>query len=134
MTTENTTPKTKSKESFAATTGRTYEINAAGKRMGIVAAEAAKVLMGKDQVDYTKHIMSDVQVTISNAGSLDIPEKKLAEIYQSYSGYPGGRREETLGHLKDRLGIAVALRRTIGGMLPDNKHKKRLLQQLIINE
>lgn len=137
MTTEtNTTKKTKkalAAESFTAQTGRTYEIDAAGKRMGIVSTEAAKVLMGKDQVDFTKHIMSDVVVTINNADQLDIPEKKLGEIYQSFSGYPGGRKEETLGHLKGRLGIEVALRRTIGGMLPNNKHKKRLLQQLIIN-
>jgi len=128
------TTKTIKKEKFAATTGQTHDIDAAGKRMGIVATEAAKVLMGKDKVDYTKHIMSDVVVTINNANQLDIPEKKLGEIYQSYSGYPGGRKEETLGHLKNRLGIGEALGRTIAGMLPHNKHKKRLLKQLIINE
>lgn len=128
-----TTTKTK-KEKFQAETGRTHTIDAAGKRMGKVATEAATVLMGKDQVDFTKHIMSDVVVTIENANQLDIPEKKLGEIYQSYSGYPGGRKEETLGHLKDRLGIGEALSRTVAGMLPNNKHKKRLLKQLIITE
>ena len=128
------TTKTPKKETFAATSGRTHTIDAAGKRMGKVATEAATVLMGKDQADFAKHIMSDVQVTVENAGQLDIPEKKLGEIYQSFSGYPGGRKEETLGHLKGRLGIAVALERTIGGMLPANKHKKRLLKQLTITE
>ena len=128
------TTKVIKKEKFSANTGRTHTIDAAGKRMGIVASEAAKVLMGKDQVDYTKHIMSDVVVTIDNAGQLDIPEKKKGEIYQSYSGYPGGRKEETLEHLRVRLGIAEVLQRTVGGMLPNNKHKKRLLKQLIINE
>lgn len=131
MTTETNTKK---KETFAASTGRTHTIDAAGKRLGKVATEAATILMGKDQADFSKHIMSDVIVTIENAGKLDISEKKLEEIYQSYSGYPGGRKEETLGHLKERLGIGVALKRTVGGMLPDNKHKKRLLKQLIINE
>jgi len=62
--------------------------------------------------------MSDVQVTISNASKLDIPDKKQSEIYQSYSGYPGGRKTETLSHLADRRGIAEVLKRTVAGMLP----------------
>jgi large subunit ribosomal protein L13 len=76
--------------------------------------------------------MSDVIVTIENAGKLDIPEKKESELYQSFSGYPGGRKTETLEHLRVRLGINEVLKRTVGGMLPNNKHKKRLLKQLII--
>lgn len=137
MTTETTNKKTiknKKAESFAATTGRTYTIDASGKRMGKVATEAATVLMGKDQATFAKHIMSDVIVTIENASKLDIPEKRLEEIYQSFSGYPGGRKTESLGHLSERLGIGEALHRTVGGMLPANKHKKRLLKQLIITE
>lgn len=130
----STETKTTKKETFAASTGRTYTIDATEKRLGKVATEAATVLMGKDQADFTKHVMSDVVVTIDNAGKLDIPEKKMGEIYQSYSGYPGGRTEETLGHLKDRRGIAEVIKRTVRGMLPDNKHRDRLLKQLIINE
>jgi large subunit ribosomal protein L13 len=120
-------------ETFKATTGRTHTIDATGKRMGRVATEAATVLMGKNEVDYTPHIMSDVVVTINNADALDINEKRDTEIYQSFSGYPGGRKTETLGHLRNRRGIDAALERTIAGMLPTNKHKKRLLKQLIIN-
>jgi len=138
MTTETTkkkmTTKDKKAQSFTASTGRTHTIDAAGKRMGRVATEAATVLMGKDQAAFAKHIMSDVIVTIENADQLDIPEKRLTEIYQSFSGYPGGRKEETLDHLKTRLGIAEAMHRTIAGMLPANKHKKRLLKQLIITQ
>ena len=128
------TQTNKAKESFVATSGRTHTIDAAGKRMGRVATEAATVLMGKDQPDFTKHIMSDVVVTIENAGKLDIPDKKQGEIYQRYTGYPGGRRIETLAHLANRRGVAEVLQRTVGGMLPNNKHKKRLLKQLIITE
>ena len=115
-------------------TTNTYTIDAAGKRLGKVATEAATVLMGKNKADFAKHIMSDVVVTIENAGKLDIPEKKLGEIYQTYSGYPGGRKEETLGHLADRRGIEEVIKRTVNGMLPKNKHQKRLMKQLIIIE
>jgi large subunit ribosomal protein L13 len=125
---------TKKIESFKKATGDTYTIDAADKRLGKVATEAATVLMGKNRADFAKHEMSDVVVTITNAGKLDIPEKKKAEIYQSFSGWPGGRKTETLEHLRVRRGIAEVMHRTIGGMLPQNKHKKRLLKQLIITE
>jgi len=115
-------------------TTNTHTIDANGKRLGKVATEAATVLMGKDKATYARHVMSDVVVTIENATKLDIPEKKLGEIYQSFSGWPGGRKEETLGHLADRRGIAEVIKRTVAGMLPANKHKKRLLKQLIITE
>lgn len=125
---------TKKIESFKKTTGETYVIDAANKRLGKVATEAATVLMGKNKADFAKHEMSDVVVTVENAGKLDIPEKKQTEIYQSFSGHPGGRKTETLEHLRVRLGIAEVMKRTVGGMLPNNKHKKRLLKQLIISE
>lgn len=113
---------------------KNYSIDATGKRLGKVATEAASVLIGKNQPDFAKHIKSDVIVEISNVSKMDITEKKSKEIYQSYSGYPGGRRTETLDHLANRLGYGEVVRRTIGGMLPGNKHKKRLLNQLIITE
>jgi len=125
---------TKKIESFKKATGDTHTIDAAGKRLGKVATEAATILMGKNKADFAKHEMSDVVVTVVNAGQLDIPEKKKGEIYQSFSGYPGGRKTETLDHLRVRLGIAEVMKRSIGGMLPQNKHKKRLLKQLIITE
>jgi large subunit ribosomal protein L13 len=111
-----------------------HTIDAAGRRMGKVATEAARLLMGKDQSDFARHTLATVQVAIVNASQLDIPEKKKAEIYQNYTGYPGGRRTETLEHLAQRLGYAEVLRRTIGGMLPNNKLKKQLLKKLTITE
>lgn len=116
------------------TTTRTHTIDAAGKRLGRIATEAATVLMGKDQATFAKHIVEDVIVKIENASKMDIPDKKKGEIYQSYSGYPGGRRIETLEHLGTRLGYSEVIRRTVQGMLPKNKHKKILMKQLIVSE
>jgi large subunit ribosomal protein L13 len=115
-------------------TNTTYHIDATGKRLGKIATEAAAVLIGKNNPKFAKHIMADVNVVIENVSKLDIVESKKTEIYQSYSGYPGGRRTETLDHLAKRLGYAEVVRRTIGGMLPNNKHKKRLLLRLNITE
>jgi large subunit ribosomal protein L13 len=111
-----------------------HTIDATGKRLGILATEAASVLLGKNNPAFAKHIMEDVSVEIVNASKLDVPEKKKKEIYQSFSGYPGGRKEETLIHLAERRGYGEVIKRTVGGMLPNNKHKKPLLHKLIISE
>lgn len=116
------------------TQNRVHTIDAAGKRLGIVATEAARVLLGKTTPDFVKNLVSPVTVEIKNASKMDIPEKKKIEIYQSYSGYPGGRKTETLDHLGNRLGYKVVLERTIGGMLANTKLKKPMLKNLVITE
>lgn len=120
MTTETTTPN--------------YDIDAKGKRLGKVATEAAAVLMGKNTPQFAKHIAQDMTVTIINASKLDINEKKSTEVYKSFSGWPGGQRLETLGHLGTRRGYSEVLRRSIAGMIPNNKLKKPRLKNLIISE
>lgn len=116
------------------TTKREYTIDAQGKRLGKVATEAATYLMGKDQPDFTKNILAPVTVTISNVSKMDITEKRKGDIYQSYSGYPGGRNEETLEHLGERLGYGEVVRRTINGMLPKNKLQPLMMKNLIVTE
>jgi len=112
----------------------THTIDAAGKRLGRVATEAATVLMGKDRADFAKNTVADVKVVIENAAKLDIREGKETDLYQSYSGYPGGRKTETLEHIGTRLGYAEAVRRTIKGMLPKNKLQARMMKNLTVTE
>ncbi len=116
------------------TTITEHTIDATGKRLGIVATEAAKILIGKTSPEFTRHIAAPMRVTITNVSKLDIPEKKQGEIYQNFTGYPGGRKTETLGHLAHRRGYAEVVKRTVAGMLPSNKLKKIRLAQLTITE
>jgi len=116
------------------TTTKEYTIDAKGKRLGILATEVAAILNGKDSVDFARNLIADVTVTVTNASLLDLSEKKKKEIYQTYSGYPGGLRSEPLDHLAKRRGYGEVMRRTIGGMLPNNKLKKQILKRLIITE
>lgn len=111
-----------------------HTIDAAGKRLGKVATEAATVLMGKNSPEFTKNNVAAVTVQILNASKLDVPEKKREEIYQSYSGYPGGRRVETLEHLGGRLGYSEVVRRTVKGMLPKNKLQALMMKNLEVTE
>lgn len=115
-------------------TTREYTIDAAGKRLGKVATEAAHVLLGKDQVDFAKHLATEVIVKIENASKLDINEKRANEEFQTYSGYPGGRKIETLGHLASRRGYSEVVRRVVGGMLPKNKLHKVRMKNLVVTE
>ncbi len=116
------------------TTSRTHTIDATGKRLGALATETAKVLIGKDSPEFARNLVADVTVEITNVSKLDIPDKKKSEIYQTYSGHPGGRKTESLDHLATRRGYAEVVRRTVAGMLPSNKLKKLLLKQLVISE
>lgn len=104
-----------------------YIIDATNKRIGRVATEAATVLLGKNSPDFTKNLVAPVSVKITNASNLDISERREKEEFQTYSGYPGGRKVETLGHLTGRRGHNEMLKRVISGMIPKNKlHKLRM--------
>ncbi len=111
-----------------------YKIDASGKRLGKIATEAASVLLGKNAANFTKHLAAEVEVAIENASKMDVSPKKATEIYDTYSGFPGGRKVETLAHLGKRRGYAEVLKRTISGMLPNNKLKKQLIKNLNITE
>ncbi len=113
----------------------THTIDAKGQSLGRVAAEAAKALMGKMRTDYTPNILSSVAVTIQNAGKLTIRETKMQQkTYQNYSGYPGGRRDESMKSLSARKGNAGALRLAITRMLPRNTMRTERLKKLTIEE
>ena len=111
-----------------------YVIDASGKRLGKVATEAASILLGKDRADFARHTVAPVSVKIINASKLDLSEKRKGETYDTYSGYPGGRRVETLGHLGERRGYAEVIRRTVAGMLPKNKLQKPTMLNLEVSE
>jgi len=111
-----------------------YTIDAKGMRLGKVATLAASYLIGKNSPSVARHIVTPVIVTITNASKLDLSEKKSKEIYQSYSGYPGGRKTETMEHLGKRRGYGEAVRRTIKGMLPKNKLQTIMMKNLNVTE
>lgn len=111
---------------------REHTIDAKGKRIGRVATEASSVLLGKDSPDFAKNVTASVHVRIENARLLDIPEKRAAEEFERYSGYPGGLKRERLGHLAKRRGHSEVLRRVISGMLPKNRLRKPRMKNLEI--
>lgn len=111
-----------------------YIIDATGKRLGRVATEAASVLLGKNSPSFSKNLVEPVVVKVQNAHLLDISLKRGTEEFQSYSGFPGGRRVETLDHLAKRRGYGEVVRRVVGGMLPKNKLHALRMHNLEVTE
>ncbi len=110
-------------------------IDASGKTLGRVASAAAVALMGKDAATFERHMMTGGLVTIENAGKIKIDPRKLTtKLYEHYSGYPGGFREESLAQLLEKKGIEEALRRAVYGMLPGNKLRPRIMKNLSITK
>lgn len=112
----------------------TYTIDAAGKKLGRVASEAAVLLMGKDSPDFARNRVAQVQVRITNVSKISIDEKKYAgKIYTRFSGYPGGLKKETAGHVAATKGHSELMRRAIRRMLPVNRLRDRMLKNLTMS-
>ena len=111
-----------------------YSIDAKGRSLGRVAAEAAKALMGKMSASYEPRLRPSVKVTIKNAAGVAIPEKKYAKEYQRYTGYPGGLRKKSLTAIVGKAGYRHILRLAITRMLPRNTQRTIRLKNLSIEE
>mgnify|MGYP003423822677 FL=1 len=110
-------------------------IDAKNKKIGRVASEAAKALMGKDNPNYQAHELADVKVIIKNVSLSDVTDKKLDEkTYNSYSGYPGGQKTRKMKHVVGKNGFTEIYEKAIYGMLPANRLRKQMMKNLTINE
>lgn len=110
-----------------------YIIDATDKKLGRVATQAAVLLRGKQDASFERHIMPNVRVVITNASKINL-EGKMDKEYARYSGYPGGLRKETRGHMIDRKGYKTIFEKTIYGMIPANRLRKDIMKNLIIND
>ncbi|KJS14361.1 MAG: 50S ribosomal protein L13 [Desulfotomaculum sp. BICA1-6] len=95
-----------------------YIIDAEGKVLGRIAAEAAKILRGKHKPDFTPNVNTGDHVIVINADKVVLTGNKLQQkFYYRHSGYPGGlkaTRYDKLMQTKPELAVT----RAITGMLP----------------
>lgn len=114
---------------------RTYTFDATDRKLGRLASEVATKLMGKDDVNFTRHKVADVDVTVKNASRMNISDDKLdTKEYDRHSGYPGGRKVETAREVVEKKGYSELIRRAVRGMLPNNKLKDPTMKNLTITE
>ncbi len=116
-------------------TNMKYTIDATGKKIGRIATEAASYLMGKFDPAFARNKVSDVKVTIENASKIAVTDKKLKETtHHTYSGYPGGLKQETLLAVKAKKGMSEIVKVAVYGMLPKNKLRSIMIKNLKITE
>jgi large subunit ribosomal protein L13 len=112
-----------------------YTIDATNKKVGRVATEAAVYLMGKNSPSFKRNVTADVKVEITNAGKASIAHtKKSQKTYARYSGYPGGLRKPTMTEVIEKKGHSEIFKEAVWGMLPKNKLRSKMIQNLTITE
>ena len=109
-----------------------YLIDAAGKPLGRVAAQAAVLLRGKHKVTYTPNVDCGDHVIIINAEKAILTGKKLEKkFYRHHSGWVGGLKEIRYDHLM-RENPEKAMMLAVKGMLPDNTLGRKALTRVRI--
>ncbi|MFZ5597022.1 MAG: 50S ribosomal protein L13 [Bacillota bacterium] len=98
-----------------------YVLDAEGKVLGRLAAEAATILRGKHRPTYTPNVDTGDHVIVINADKVLLTGNKLQnkKLYR-HSGYPGGLKVTSYSALMATR-PEFAVRKAIVGMLPHNR-------------
>lgn len=97
-----------------------YIIDAEGKPLGRVAAQAAAILRGKHKPEFTPHCDCGDHVIIINAAKAVLTGKKLQQKhYYRHTGYVGGLKAVRYDKLMNER-PAFAMTKAVKGMLPHN--------------
>ncbi|MGZ6269157.1 MAG: 50S ribosomal protein L13 [Candidatus Limnocylindrales bacterium] len=111
---------------------RWYVVDATDETLGRLASRIARVLEGKHKPTYQPNLDSGDHVIVLNASRITVSRDKLTtKLYIRHSGYPGGLKSESLGHLLERRPEEV-IRRAVKGMLPRNRLGVKQLGKLKI--
>jgi len=95
-----------------------FILDATNKKLGRLASEASKLLMGKKNTFFTSSVDQGNFVIIYNAENIAISGKKFYQKkYYRNSQRPGSLKIETYDKLKSRIPCRV-IEKAIWGMLP----------------
>ena len=109
-----------------------YVVDGTNQTVGRMCAKIAAVLRGKNKAYYTPHVDCGDYVIVTNCDKVVFSGNKLDEkIYDTYSGYPGGRKEETAKNLMKRR-PEVVIERAVKGMLPKNRLGRKMFKKLFV--
>ncbi len=98
-----------------------HVIDATDVVLGRLASQAAVLLRGKHRPTFAPHVDTGDFVIIVNADKVALTgSKREQKLAHRHSGYPGGLRSVSYGHLLDTDPRRV-VEKAIRGMLPHNK-------------
>lgn len=119
-----------------------YVVDADAQVVGRLATKIATILMGKHKPTYTPHVDCGDYVIVLNAERVRFTGKPIGhpkypyltakmekKTYETYSGYPGGRRVMTATEVWDRKPERI-LHEAVRRMLPKNKLGRQMLKKL----
>ncbi|HEU5118543.1 MAG TPA: 50S ribosomal protein L13 [Isosphaeraceae bacterium] len=107
-----------------------YVIDATDQVVGRLAAQIAPILMGKHRPTYTPHVDTGDFVIVLNVDKVVYTGQKWQQkVYQRYSGYPGGQKEEAAWKLFERHPERI-LSEAIRRMMPKSKLGRQMLSKL----
>ena len=107
-----------------------YVVDAAGKTLGRLAAEVAKILRGKHKPTFTPHMDTGDHVIVINADKVVLTGKKLVQkTYFRHSGYLGGASFTTAGEMLAKNPVRM-VELAVKGMIPHNRLGSRIFTKL----
>jgi large subunit ribosomal protein L13 len=107
-----------------------HVIDATDKPLGWLAAEVARLLMGKDKPIFSRHLDTGDYVVIVNAEKIRVSGNKLKQkLYYRHSGYPGGFKSIALEEML-KAKPAWVIEHAVKGMLPKNRLGNSMMKKL----
>lgn len=107
-----------------------YVIDADGKVLGRVAAQAASILRGKNKPTFAPHADCGDHVIIINCAKAVLTGKKLEKkTYKWHTGWIGGLKEIKYSDLMEK-NPERAMYIAVNGMLPNNTLGRAALKRL----
>ena len=107
-----------------------YLLDAEGKTLGALAAEASTLLRGKHKPIFTPHVDTGDFVVVINADKVVLTGKKLDQkMYYHHTGYIGNLKEVKYKKLMAEKPEFV-VKKAVKGMLPDNTLGRKALTRL----
>ena len=107
-----------------------YVVDASGQTLGRLASQVARILMGKENPQYTTFLDTGDHVIVINAEKVKTTGMKSEQkVYQHYTGYPGGLRTEEFKKRFDRKPEAI-IEAAVLRMLPKSKLGRQMISKL----
>jgi large subunit ribosomal protein L13 len=121
------------KHANAATVKRNwYVVDGTNQTVGRMCSRIAAILRGKHKASFTPHVDTGDYVVVINAGKVVLTGNKMDQkVYDHYTGYPGGLKEESATSLMKRKPEAV-IERAVKGMLPKNRLGRKMFKKLFV--
>lgn len=107
-------------------------VDATDQVLGRLSVRIATILMGKHKPEYTPHHDVGDFVVVTNVEKLLLTGRKADQkVFETYSGYPGGRKTYSYRTMLEQK-PELLLERSVRRMLPKNKLARQMLTKLKI--